>query len=706
LASVPEPDAGIYLEHGLETDRAELRHLRRLIDETAATLVRACKGTTWPYTIDAAGGATGADSMSTDAMITFALAATAGKSLDSPLAPDPAEDRLGEETERAVGEADGDRDRAQTALAAILQPVVGKLAGQSVESGTYGRNDPFTLGWLLPLVAAYGVRWTRRNSAMSYRLKRAWEPDDAGQRSIFEPNEGKPLSHAFSLLRLIHLNEAARAAERRLASKFAPEFEAIVHRQIANSTIADAPFDAAELIFAFEGLLRTAAGPPSGTLTDRFFEVVARGQEHNPSWRPVRPFIGLETGMVLFPLSVESAASLARISRELDRPQQHESRFSRYVELFRKYVQWLEAQRVEISFDGTNLRGWHSEHVRESNTIYTWQTSQVLTFLLLYANLFERHIAARALAAANLSINRDPDRGPPPNASASWQLVWDTFLQKQGGVVGQTDNRSAVLYGPPGTGKTTLAEWLAKELDWPLITITPSDFMAQGTAAVEARAKAIFTALQEQWRAVVIFDEIDRLILDRDRPEYLTQEGAFQLMTPSMLTKLNELRKTGRVIFVVATNLAERIDKAIMRPGRFDEQLLILPPKRSERRAYLIREWGKKKEAAAPTVEESRLFVAMARRLELASYAELKPMVRKATSLADLQDRVARFEPTISIEGYAARMAVQSGDKKPVRSLRAEVLELRRLVTAKRLSTLGEEVVKVAERAEDTDDTT
>lgn len=695
---MPEPDAGTYLDQGLETDRAELRHLQQLIDETAATLVRARTGSTWPYTIDAAGKATGKNSMSTDAMITFALAATAGKPLDSPLAPDPTEDRLGDETEKAVGEEDGDRERAQAALAAILHAVVAKLASKKVESGTYGPNDPFTLGWLLPLVSAYGVQWTRRSFAMSYRLKRAWEPDEAGQRSIFEPNQAKPLSHAFSLLRAIHLNEAARAPERRLASEFAPEFEAIVHRQIANSTIADAPFDAAELIFAFEGLLRTAAGSPSATLTNRF---LARGQEHNPSWRPVRPFIGLATGMVLFPLSVESAASLARITRELDRPQQQESRFSRHVELFRKFVQWLEAQRVEISVDGTNLRGWHSEHVREANTIYTWQTSQVLTFLLLYASLFERHIAARALAAANLSVNRDPDRGPPPNASVSWQRVWSTFLQQEDGVVGQTDNRSAVLYGPPGTGKTTLAEWLAKELDWPLITITPSDFMAEGTAAVEARAKAIFTALQEQRRAVVIFDEIDRLILDRDRPEYLRQEGAFQLMTPSMLTKLNELRKTGRVIFLVATNLAERIDKAIMRPGRFDEQLLILPPNRSERRAYLIREWGKK-EAAALTAEERRLLDAMARELELATYAELKAMVRKATSLADLQDRVAGFEPTISIEGYARRMAVRTGDKKPVRSLREEVRGLRKLVTAKRLSTLGKQVAKAAARNETT----
>ena len=73
-----------------------------------------------------------------------------------------------------------------------------------------------------------------------------------------------------------------------------------------------------------------------------------------------------------------------------------------------------------------------------------------------------------------------------------------------------------LLYGPPGTRKTTVAERLAKALGYDLITITPSDFVKGGESEVELRAKAIFEALEAQSEAVVLLDEIDRLLLDRD----------------------------------------------------------------------------------------------------------------------------------------------------------------------------------------------
>ncbi|HYT52567.1 MAG TPA: AAA family ATPase [Gaiellaceae bacterium] len=65
-----------------------------------------------------------------------------------------------------------------------------------------------------------------------------------------------------------------------------------------------------------------------------------------------------------------------------------------------------------------------------------------------------------------------------------------------------------LLYGPPGTGKSTIARKLARKLGFELITVTPSDFIATGGEAVEARANAIFRVLEEQRDAVVLFDEI------------------------------------------------------------------------------------------------------------------------------------------------------------------------------------------------------
>ena len=102
-----------------------------------------------------------------------------------------------------------------------------------------------------------------------------------------------------------------------------------------------------------------------------------------------------------------------------------------------------------------------------------------------------------------------------------------------------------LLYGPPGTGKSSSVRLLASALQWPLTVITPSNFITHGEQQVEATAKALFDVLDMQSNMVVLFDEIDRLILDRRNADYHRQGDMFQLMTPSMLTKLETLRRRG-----------------------------------------------------------------------------------------------------------------------------------------------------------------
>ena len=682
------PDA--YLEHGLKVDRAELEHVRTLIDETAATLVRTCAGDRWPYVVGALDSPL-KFSASTNSMIAFALAAASGIALASPLAPDPpAPNLLGTKTAAALEETPGDLSEL---LARAMTAVVDDVDRRGLISKTYGQDDPFTLGWLVPLLAALKIRWPKQARILRKRLTGAWGSNHRDERDLFNPENGDALSHAFPLLRVVHLTESAAelmpGTAPRLPPELADEFATTVHRQLSNSEIADASFDPAELIFAFEGLLRSPGGEPPGALVDRVFDVVAGAQE--PSWRPLRPFIRTVTGLVLLPLSIEGATSLVRICRELDARGEPNQRFGQLIERFRTFVQWLESQRVRITVDGQELSGWHSEHVREPKTIYTWQTSQVLLFLLLYAELLEIHVAERALTASNLSIKRKPERGPEPGDSASWKLVWGTFVRqtRRRGPIERTENYSAVLYGPPGTGKTTLAEWLAAALRWPLITVTPSDFMAQGTAAVEARAQAVFTALEQQRRAVVIFDEVDRLILDRDLPEYHKSEGAFQLMTPSMLTKFNDLRKGEGVIFLAATNYRERIDRAIIRPGRFDQQLLIAPPGPRERTRFLKARWRKKLRTEKLSPDAERTLAALGRQTPLFTYGDLKNLVQAASNLEGLQGAVGKFVPTISLESYDLRM---NGDRAP----NDEVLALAKLQPARSRSETAKSVVERA----------
>lgn len=151
--------------------------------------------------------------------------------------------------------------------------------------------------------------------------------------------------------------------------------------------------------------------------------------------------------------------------------------------------------------------------------------------------------------------------------------------------------RAVLLCGPPGTSKTSLIEAVAKQLADDLVEkqlgrylvylvqLSPADFLLDGPNRVEHRAKRIFDYLTQMENVVVLFDEIDRLILDRGGPEYEKQGDVFQFMTPSMLPKLTALRQRGSVVrFAIATNYAERIDPAIARKGRIDESFVIAPP--------------------------------------------------------------------------------------------------------------------------------
>jgi SpoVK/Ycf46/Vps4 family AAA+-type ATPase len=139
--------------------------------------------------------------------------------------------------------------------------------------------------------------------------------------------------------------------------------------------------------------------------------------------------------------------------------------------------------------------------------------------------------------------------------------------------------------------------------------VTVSDFLGAGGALVEARAKAIFQMLGAQSDCVILFDEIDAFLLDRDSEHYRNQDTLFQFLTPGMLTKINDLRKAARSIFVIATNYENRIDAAIKRPGRIDRQYLLLPPDFNKRRFIIKGVLPKEMEPALDELAKASLYL-------------------------------------------------------------------------------------------------
>jgi hypothetical protein len=134
---------------------------------------------------------------------------------------------------------------------------------------------------------------------------------------------------------------------------------------------------------------------------------------------------------------------------------------------------------------------------------------------------------------------------------------------------------SFVLYGPPGTGKTFFQEVIAGELGWPVVTITPVDFLEEGEHMVARRAKEVFRRLGYFSNVCVVFDEFDELVAER------REFRSFPLLTAAMLPLLASLRKhaiNSGCIVCFTTNHIENIDQAARRVGRVDESILMMYP--------------------------------------------------------------------------------------------------------------------------------
>jgi hypothetical protein len=145
--------------------------------------------------------------------------------------------------------------------------------------------------------------------------------------------------------------------------------------------------------------------------------------------------------------------------------------------------------------------------------------------------------------------------------------------------------RSAILFGPPGTSKTTLIRLLADAIGWDYVELHASHFVAEGLTQVQKTADTIFNQLAEVDHTVVLFDEIDELVRERD----IEKDAFGRFLTTSMLPKLAELWTGRKVLYFVATNHINYFDSAIVRSHRFDALILVSPPSYTAKVAELKR---------------------------------------------------------------------------------------------------------------------
>lgn len=143
--------------------------------------------------------------------------------------------------------------------------------------------------------------------------------------------------------------------------------------------------------------------------------------------------------------------------------------------------------------------------------------------------------------------------------------------------------KGALLVGPPGTGKTLLAKAVAGEAGVPFLSMSGSDFVEMFVGVGAARVRDLFKQAKEKAPCIVFIDEIDAVGRARGKNPNIGSNDERENTLNQMLTEMDGFGTNNGVIILAATNRADMLDKALLRPGRFDRQIYVDLPELPDR---------------------------------------------------------------------------------------------------------------------------
>lgn len=135
--------------------------------------------------------------------------------------------------------------------------------------------------------------------------------------------------------------------------------------------------------------------------------------------------------------------------------------------------------------------------------------------------------------------------------------------------------KGVLLVGPPGTGKTLLARAIAGEAEVPFFAISGSDFEEMFVGVGASRMRDMFAEAKKRSPCIVFIDEIDSIGMKRGGAGALTGSHSYEQTLNTMLVEMDGFDPNEGVIVIAATNRPDTLDSALLRPGRFDRQVLI-----------------------------------------------------------------------------------------------------------------------------------
>ncbi|HZQ57878.1 MAG TPA: ATP-dependent zinc metalloprotease FtsH [Acidimicrobiales bacterium] len=162
------------------------------------------------------------------------------------------------------------------------------------------------------------------------------------------------------------------------------------------------------------------------------------------------------------------------------------------------------------------------------------------------------------------------------------------FLRQPGRFkeIGARIPKGVLLVGPPGTGKTLIARAVAGEAGVPFISVTGSDFMEMFVGVGAARVRDLFQTARKQAPAIIFVDEIDSIGRKRGAGLGGGHDEREQTLN-QMLAEMDGFETTEGIVMMAATNRPDILDPALLRPGRFDRQIIVPLPDLEERKPIL-----------------------------------------------------------------------------------------------------------------------
>jgi cell division protease FtsH len=234
---------------------------------------------------------------------------------------------------------------------------------------------------------------------------------------------------------------------------------------------------------------------------------------------------------------------------------------------------------------GSALDRLHHELI---SLVLTWLPVLLLSLLVYLiwrtVKLMPKVAPAAPLKPEHTSVRWDDVAGVEEPRAELMEIVEFLREPERFAKLGARVPKGVLLHGPPGTGKTLLAKAVAGESGAAFFSQSASSFVEMYIGLGSARIRKLFETAREHAPAIVFIDELDAVGMVRSGQAF-TREADQTLN--SLLIELDGFADSAGVVVMASTNRLDHLDPALLRPGRFDRQVLVPPPDIAGRRAIL-----------------------------------------------------------------------------------------------------------------------